>query len=197
VPSSPSSGPPPPPLPGEDAPVEPGPASRPGWPGSPPPAAKTMPVDQEIAMRAREAGVDHHLVVEAVTCGLKKSAKDLTGEEGAAVLAEVHAIGEGRRRVVAGNPPTIEDADDIEDAEVVPDGPPLPGEESVPGNPADWGADEWRAFLAAQGARYSDLMREAHRLAKEEDITPPSSLGEIAKTGLASRLRHFIEDMTR
>jgi len=203
-PPSPSSGPPPPPLPGEDEPdaptaaagPPPGPASRPGWPGSPPPAAKSMPIDQEIAMRAREAGVDHHLVVEAVTCGLKKSAKDLTGEEGAAVLAEVHAIGEGHRRIVAGNPPTIEDTDDIEDAEVVPDGPPLPGEE-LPADPAEWDGDQWRTFLGVKGVRASDVIREAHKLAREEGNDPPTSLNQIAKSGLAARLRDFVEELAR
>lgn len=185
APSSPSSGPPPPPLPGEEEPSS--------------PAAGSMPVDQEIAMRAREAGVDHHHVVEAVTFQRKSSAKELTGEEAAEVLAEIKAIAERRRRLVkSGQWWTLEDVADVEDAEVVPEGPPLPGEEvPVPADPARWDSDQWRAYLAARGVRPSDVLREGHKLAREDGIDPPTSLGEIGKTGLAARLRDFVEEMGR
>lgn len=180
-----STKPPGPPLPVEEEP--------------PPPAAGTMPIDQRIAMVAREAGVDHHLVVEAVTYGTKKSAKELDGQEAAAVLAELKAIGDGRRRLVnrAGEWPLIEDTEDVTDAEVVEEhpGPPLPGEE--PSDPGRWDADQWRAFLAARGARYGDVLREAHKLAREDGANPPTNLGEIHKIpGLAARLVNFIEDRT-
>jgi hypothetical protein len=186
---SPSSGPPPPPLPGEDAP----PARD-----QPAPAAKGMPVDQEIAMRAREAGVDHHPVVEAVTFGTKKSAKELTGEEAAKVIEELKAILQKRRRLVTrpGEWPLLEDVDDVVDADIVPDGPPLPGEAEVPADPAQWDGDEWRAFLAAKGVRVGDVLREGHKLAKEEGVNPPTSLGEIHKMpGLAARLHDFVNDL--
>jgi hypothetical protein len=158
-----------------------------------------MGMDQKIAMRAREVGVDHHVLVAAVTSGTKQSAKDLTGEEAAQVLDELKGIAEGRRRLVWGGEgewPSLEDVDDIEDAEVVPEGPPLPDEPEVPADPAQWDNDAWRAFLAAKGVRPADVLREAHKLAKEEGINPPSSLGEIHKTpDLAVRLHDFVNDL--
>jgi hypothetical protein len=195
--SPPSSGPPPPPLPGEDE----VPRDAAATTAEPPaPAAKSMPVDQEIAMRAREVGVDHHLVVEAVTDGRKKSAKELSGEEAAEVLDELKGLGEGRRRLIAnpGEWPLLEDTD-VEDAEIVPDGPPLPDEAGAgpAGDPGQWDGDTWRELLISKGVRPGDVLREAHKLAKEEGIAPPTSLGEIAKCGLAARLLDFVKGQAR
>lgn len=207
---TPSSGPPPPPLPGEDGAAEPSvsrladhkptgqdKARHPSAGQVPAPAAGAMPVDQEIAMRAREAGVDHHPVVEAVTYGQKKSAKELSGEEAAQVIEELKAIVAGRRRLVQneGEWPLLEDAEPPVDAAVVEDGPPLPGEAEVPGDPAAWDGDAWRAFLAAKGVRVGDVLREGHKLAREDGINPPTSLGEIHKSGLAARLHSFVLDL--
>jgi len=47
-------------------------------------------------MRARDAGVDHHHVVAAVTHGLTNSAKDLTAPEADAVLHALVDIKAGR-----------------------------------------------------------------------------------------------------
>lgn len=60
-------------------------------------ATPSMPNDQLVAMRAREAGIkDHHQVVRAVTAGQKASAKDLDGDEVAQVLSALSGLGEGR-----------------------------------------------------------------------------------------------------
>jgi hypothetical protein len=43
--------------------------------------------------------------------------------------------------------------------------------------------------------RVPDVLREGHKLAKEEGINPPTSLGEIAKSGLAARLHDFVNSL--
>lgn len=55
---------------------------------------------QQIAMRAQQHGIDHHFVVEAVTCGQKTSAKAVTAEEGAEVLMAIRDIAAGRKAIV-------------------------------------------------------------------------------------------------
>lgn len=82
--SRPTPEPPLPPLPGEGDDVD---------------DAAAVQRAQQIAMKARDAGLDHHHVVEAVTCGQKTSAKDVTAEEGGEVLMAIRDIAAGRKRV--------------------------------------------------------------------------------------------------
>jgi len=79
----PASSRPMPPLPGEDEPT-----------GE---ITPSMRDDNFVAMRAKEAGVDHHVVVRAVTAGRASSAKDLDGDEKALVLAAIGDLADGRR----------------------------------------------------------------------------------------------------
>lgn len=82
-PAPPSSAPQPP-LPGEDEP----PTGE---------ITTTMPDDNYLAMKGREAGVDHHLVVRAVTANRTWSAKEIDEDEKAQVSAAITDIAERRK----------------------------------------------------------------------------------------------------
>ena len=193
------AGPPPdePPLPGDE------PAAAPA------PAAGGMPVPQKIAMRAREAGIDHHQVVAAVTSGTKTSSMDLTGPEAADVLEAIKGIAEGRKRLekAPGQCPHLVDIeqatgdDGIEDAEVVEDEPPLPGEEPpAPARPAveEWTASDWRSFLEEKGVRMADVLREAYRLAPDHDTVPPVTLEQLVqRKRLAAVMKDYVDGFGR
>jgi hypothetical protein len=115
---SPGSAPggPPPPLPDEEpsvAPPElPGPDVQPSRPSAgerrsgpdPEPSEVVTKRAQAIAMRANDAGVDHHDVVRAVTNGAKSSAKAVTAAEGSAVLEALNEIRRGRAELVKVGP---------------------------------------------------------------------------------------------
>jgi len=75
---------------------------------------------QAIAMHARDAGVDHHHVVSAVTGGNKASAKDLNAAEAADVLYTLADIRAGRVEILGSdedgwqlvNPDAIEEPEE-------------------------------------------------------------------------------------
>lgn len=190
----------------------PAPPAEPELPGEEPPAPAAprdgMPVPQKIAMRAREAGIDHHQVVAAITFGKKTSSMDLTGPEAAEVLEAIHDIAEGRRQLVKdpGQCPRLvevdADADDgIEDAEVVEDDPPLPGEEppAPPRPPVEkWSTSDWRSYLEEKGVRMADVLREAYRLAPEYDTVPPVTLEQLAqRKRLAAVMKDYVDGFGR
>lgn len=168
-----------------------------------------MPVAQKIAMRAREAGIDHHQVVAAVTCGLKTSSMDLDGPEAAAVLEAIGQLARGEARLVIPEGASwpsllqqVDTADDgIEDAEVVEDGPPLPGEEPpAPPRPPveEWTAADWRSYLEEKGVRMADVLREAYRLAPDYDAMPPVTLEQLAqRTRLAAVMKDYVDGFGR
>jgi hypothetical protein len=74
-----------PPLPGEDE--------------EPPTGEITtsMRDDNYIAMKARGVGIDHHVIVRAVTNGRVESSKEIDEDEKAQVLAAISDVHEGRR----------------------------------------------------------------------------------------------------
>lgn len=85
----------------------PGPSSapQPPLPGEEePPTGEittSMRDDNYIAMKAKESGVDHHVIVRAVTAGAKESAKDIDEDEKALVLAAISDVAEGRKVLTA------------------------------------------------------------------------------------------------
>lgn len=176
-------------------------------PPAPAPANAGMPTPQKIAMRAREAGIDHHQVVAAVTSGTKTSSMDLTGPEAAEVLEAIKAIAEGRRRLVKepGKCPYLADVeqdDGIEDAELVDDDePPLPGEEPPPApRPPveEWTVADWRSYLEEKGVRMADVLREAYRLAPDYDAVPPVTLEQLAqRKRLAAVMKDYVDEFGR
>lgn len=180
---------PPPPLPGEEEP--------------PAPAAGGMPIPQKIAMRARDAGVDHHDVVAAVTSGTKRSSMDCDAAEQAAVLDAIGGIARGELELVTEEGmswPTLREA--IEDAELVDeDGPPLPGEEPpAPPRPPveEWDVKEWRSYLEEKGVRMADVLREAYRLAPDYKVVPPVTLEQLAqRKPLAVAMKDYVDGFGR
>lgn len=173
-----------------------------------PPDTRGMPVAQKIAMRAREAGVDHHQVVAAVTSGLKTSSMDCDDGEAASVLEAIGQLARGEVRLVAlegASWPSLQEVDPagdgIEDAEIVEDGPPLPGEE--PPAPArapveEWTASDWRSFLEEKGVRMADVLREAYRLAPDYDTVPPVTLEQLVqRTRLAAVMKDYVDGFGR
>ncbi len=190
----------------------PPPPAEPELPGEEPPAPAAprdgMPVPQKIAMRAREAGIDHHQVVAAITFGKKTSSMDLTGPEAAEVLEAIHDIAEGSRQLVKDPgqcPRLVEvDADDgIEDADIVEDDdePPLPGEEPpAPPRPPveEWSVSDWRSYLEEKGVRMADVLREAYRLAPDYDTVPPVTLEQLVnRKRLAAVMKDYVDGFGR
>lgn len=176
--TSPSGGPLPP-LPGEEEAEAP----------KPEPGASGMPVDQEIAMAAREAGLDHHLVIRAVTYGRKSSAKELDGAEAIAVKGAIKGIAEKRMRL-AGDGGMIyvdtlqgDEDEGIEDAEVV--------EEST----GPWTEEQWRAAMEQIGVRASEVLRQAARLALDYGKPAPVKLAALIEMPeLALAVRKWLEE---
>lgn len=200
-----------PPLPGED--------------GTPPiettareePAGESAEVvtqrAQQIAMRANNAGLDHHRVIEAVTFGAKSSAKEVTGDEGAEVLMAIREIAQGRKALdetedgwrivdVAGGASEDPGSGDVvgdpgsgsgEDEEASgppPSSPPTPPPPtpSLPATPGTgdegtWDGDAWRAYLREKGVTVAAALTEARDLAKGMDIKQPSRLEDISAGG--------------
>lgn len=175
----------------------------PPLPDDPPPAGDGMPIDQKIAMRAREVGVDHHKLIQAVTNMKKDSAKDLTGAEAAETLAAIHDIGEKRVRLLTDGDrwPVLEPIgeDDVVDAEVVEDDPPLPDEVvPLPEAIEDWDADTWREFLSRKGVKVADALREAQRIAPEHGAVAPVSLDQLAQRHrVGTVIRDYVDSFGR
>lgn len=179
--------PPAPPLPDED----------------PAPADDGMPVDRKIAMRAREVGVDHHKLIQAVTNMKKSSGKELTGAEAAEVLDSIRLIKEGHLRLLADGDrfPVLEEIseDDVVDAEVVEDGPPLPDEIApLPESIEQWDADTWREFLSRKGVKVSDALREAQRIAPDLGVVAPVSLDQLSQRHrVGTVIRDYVDSFGR
>lgn len=218
------AGPPPqapmPPLPGED--------------GTPPIAttAREEPTGesaevvtqraQQIAMRANNAGIDHHHVIAAVTFGAKSSAKEVTGDEGAEVLMAIREIAQGRKaldevedgwRLVdvsedpgSGDVGTEPDsgAGEGEAVSGMPPSsppsppPPTPSSPATPGtgDEGTWDGDRWRAYVKEKGVTVTEALKQAQELAREMDSKVPTRLDEIAgNETLAGLLRGFIDEV--
>lgn len=123
---------------------------------------------QQIAMKARDADVDHHLVVAAVTNGEKTSAKTLTEAEAGQVIEALNSIRDGRARLVDGDDGsprvvTVDQADQLD----------------LGGDEFEWSAEQWTAFLKEHGIAKSDLLKEATRWCGEHDEKPPTNLDAL------------------
>lgn len=205
-----ATAPPLPPLPGEEEAAVPGPgtSSRVEEPEQAPaedPAIVTKRA-QAIAMRARDVGVDHHVIVRLVT-GRTESAKEVNADEGADVLEALRQIKLGEKHLgqdddgvpvlrdgSAPPEPTFEEQleasiEDQADGEDVVDG-------EIVGDEADWDADQWRTFLASRGVKVTETIREAQRLAGQMGEPLPANLDALhGRRSLCSLLRGFAEDL--
>lgn len=172
------STPPEPPLPGEDG-YETPPASAVPQETSEPDVVVNQRA-QGIAIRAREAGVDHHHVVAAVTHGRATSAKDITGPEADQVLDALAAIRDGRARL-----------------EQTGDGWQLvaiePGDTDGT-DPWEWTVAQWEAFAAVRSIKPNRLLIKANEVAKQLGEGPVTDLAALAgRDAVCETLRNAIE----
>lgn len=142
---------------------------------------------EAIIIKAKEAGVDHHHVVAAVTDGRTSSSKDLTRDEAFSVLDALDSIQLGdlllevdgdTARLVANDPP--DGGRDPDPAE------PVDGDE-----PVEWDGDRWRQHCAEHGVKPVPALKEARRFAEAEGHPLPSSIDAVAGP-VATHLRAWI-----
>lgn len=181
---------------------------------------------QAIAIKASEAGVDHHHVVAAVTNGLKTSAKTVTAEEGSQVLEALVKIRQRKLWLhLTGGVPTLT-TQEPERAEASPssageetdarektggtasDSAPPDESDSSPAGGArpeiagDWTEDDWRSFLAEHNVKATTLIAEAQRLARVDDpndkVPLPTSLDDLReRDALCELLVSHVEELAR
>jgi hypothetical protein len=132
----------------------------------PEPAEVVTKRAQAIAIRARDAGVDHHHVVAAVTHGRTESAKDLNAPEADAVLRALVELQAGRLEL-------IEPDGDL-GWDLVTPGPPEPDESA---------AERYQA-------RVRDLKRQKDELEGKLDLPAPD---DIPTTGAPAPDRKDLE----
>lgn len=142
---------------------------------------------QQIAMKARDLGLDHHDVVAAVTGGRETSAKAINQAQAESVLEALREIKVGTKVLdVDGDVPRLVDAAPVE-APAAGDGPDL-------AEVASWDGDAWRAWLRTQGVRVVDVMREAKRLAVDAGVAEPMSLDDLGgSASLAAMVAGWVE----
>lgn len=141
---------------------------------------------QQIAIRARELGVDRADVIVAVTAGAKSSGKDLDEAEGDQVLEALRRLKVGEIRLVhVDGVPTLVDAPEVPneaDDEVV-QGELIEDDEEPAAPvglfPAD--GDGWRQLIRSKGRSIADAVRFATRRAHELEVAAPTSVSEIAE----------------
>lgn len=205
------------PAPPEDGVPEPEPLE-------PPPAAEPERVytgPQIIAMKLQDLGVVDRggrlRLVGSIIGRTIQSSKDLTTKEIRTVLDRLNvegyrpdpelvttppaapATGEGpdagqrpvRRRRAA--PPGEEPFEDAPRTTPPPPAPP-PAPPSRP-RPDQWTGDDWRAYLADRGVKAMELLKEAAKLAREQDQRAPGTLDDVAGSGIADLLVGFVEDL--
>lgn len=173
----------------------PGPADLPPLPGDDVIDAEVVEDDpdvakraQQIAMRARDLDLDHHLVVAAVTGGAESSAKAVSREQAEMVLEALREIKVGAKVLdTSGDVPALVD-------------PPEPESEPTAdlADVGSWGGDAWRAWLRSQNVRVVDVMREAKRLAADAGAEEPMSLDDLrGSASLAAMVAGWVEDGDR
>lgn len=141
---------------------------------------------QQIAMRARDLGVDHHDVVAAVTGGRATSAKAIDAATAADVLEALRQIKVGTKVLdVSGDVPRLADAPEPET--------PVEADADL-AEVGSWDGDAWRAWLRTQNVRVVDVMREAKRLAVDAGVAEPMSLDDLrASASLAAMVAGWVE----
>lgn len=155
-----------------------------------------------ISIRCNKAKIDRHALVQAVTLGRTKSSKQLTDGEVPLIMQAIIDIEKGRRTLeegpngwaivdqVEGLDDLVEDEDDeIVDAEIV--------AETDDDDPETWNADDWRHALGEKKVKVTDLLREAAKIAKVAQISPPpGTLNALAGSGLCAELEEWLNDLS-
>lgn len=145
--------------------------------------------DRGVTDRAQRLELVSKIVDREVT-----STKDLTTEEIGLVLdvvndearwaekiaaALVGSAPRGRRRRVDEDPASSS-----------------PPASASPQDPDGWNGDRWRDFLKARGVKVTEVLREASRLARDEEKPAPATLDDVTGSGLARLLVGFVEDLS-
>lgn len=167
-------------------------------PSQPPAGERVKETDAEvlrraqgIAMRARDLGIDHHLVVQAVTAGRESSSKQISRAEADSVLRALVDLDRGRVVLeTSGEVPQLVDA---------PADAPLDetaGDLDV-GDCDTWDGETWKAWLATMRAKVVPTLREAKRLAGDMGVDEPTSLADLQGSTLAPLVAAWVEENAR
>ena len=160
---------------------------------------------QVISMRLAEFGVkdreDRLRALSQILQGEVETSKDLSPDEIKFVLEHLNTLPEGSEFVFeegrAGESPPETSEPDPGEAMIPPSEPSSTRRRKAPPSdaevdPGGWDGPSWRAYLAAQKVKVTELLREADRLAREADTKPPVTMDEIAGSGLAGDLMDFV-----
>ena len=203
------------PAPPDDAVPEPQPLDTP-----PPPEEeqRTYSGPQVIAIRLGELGVTDRAarlrVVSSIIGRPIASSKDLTAREIRVTLDRLNEPGYAPDPELVSSPATTDGLTSGAPGErpvrrrrvteATPDKPevpiPPPAADPPPATaarprPDQWNGDHWRAFLAERGVKATELLKEAAKLAREQEQRPPGTLDDIAGAGLADLLVGYVEDL--
>lgn len=80
-----------------------------------------------------------------------------------------------------------------------PSDPPAPPRDDPSGAPSSWSSAAWRTFLSARSVKVTELLKEAQRLAREDDEAVPTTLEALTScsTSLLEMLVGFVEDLAQ
>jgi len=123
----------------------------------------------KLIICAKEADVDHHDIINAITAGRTKSSKDVDGHELSKAIDAAQGLADGSLHIIYEDPRRIE---------VVETATEPVGETSTGGQIPD-DADSWRVFIRTRGVKAVETLRAARDVAAEWDVPAPTNLGEL------------------
>lgn len=170
-----------------------------------PPTRAPLSGPAVIAIKLEEHGIKDRDVRLAVVGGIVgreiASSKDLVPVEVRLVLDTINEEGWTPDLEALGSVPfeAEEPGADPEPAEAL---APSPGDgdssrSSVSPEPEAWDGPKWRAFLTERGVKVTELLKEASKLAHEQETRPPGTLDDLAGSGIADLLVGFVEDLAQ
>jgi hypothetical protein len=158
-------------------------------------SARTYSGVQIIAMKLAELGVTERparlRLISSIVGREIASSKDLTDQEIRRVLDKLGENGYlPDPEVLAGNAPPVERPTRRRriPEETTDERPQRPA-------PEQWTGGHWRDFLAERGVKAMELLKEAAKLAREQDQRAPGTLDDLAGSGIADVLVGFVEDL--
>lgn len=151
---------------------------------------------QLVAMKFGDRGITDRDVKLATVAKIidraVESTKDLDSREIGRVLDVLNDDEQWSEVALEEPPPEVVDGG----AEEV---PPPASEASPPAEPVDdpngWDGDKWRAFLKTRGVKVTELLKEAAKLAREQESAAPATLDDVAASGLGRLLSGYVEDL--
>lgn len=150
---------------------------------------------QLIAMKFGDRGITDRTVKLATVATIVgrevESTKDLDSHEIGRVL-DVLNDDEQWSEVAPPEPPP-----EVVAGEAEKDPPPSAASPAaeLPDDPDGWDGGKWRAFLKTRGVKMTELLREAGKLAREQEKAAPGTLDDVAASGLGRLLAGYVEDL--